>query len=68
MDGDGKHNMNGDRLLNADEAAAYLGVPRSAIDWACRTRQLRYYLPANKRRFKRADLDKYLNERAVEAA
>ena len=57
-----------DRLLNAREIANYLGVSaETVLRWARRRQLPAFRLPGGAIRFREADLDSWLRERATTA-
>ena len=56
-----------DDLMTTAQAAAYLGVSKSALDQACNRRKIPFYKPFRARLFDKADLDDFLNGSKVPA-
>ena len=54
-------------LLTIDEVAEHLKITRDGVIYLCRLRRLPFALISGKRRFRRVDLDHYIERNIVDA-
>ncbi len=53
-------------LLNVSEAAKFLNIPKSTVYQMCMKKQLQYVKIGRANRFRKSDLEKYIENNVIE--